>query len=68
MKNLKRPLKKLNWNNGNLFENVENLRKQLKDVQCSIDKNPYDKDLRNTEATLLQEYSVAVEDEEKFLF
>lgn len=43
MKNLKHPLKKLNWNNGNLFENVEKLRSKLKEVQGLTDKDPYDK-------------------------
>ena len=33
LKLLKKPLKKLNWKNGNLFEKVESLKMKLEDAQ-----------------------------------
>ncbi|GJU49460.1 RNA-directed DNA polymerase, eukaryota, reverse transcriptase zinc-binding domain protein [Tanacetum coccineum] len=42
--------------------------KKLKDVQLRIDKDPYDKDLRNKESKCLSEYVEAMKDKEKLLY
>ncbi|GJY99382.1 hypothetical protein Tco_0516812 [Tanacetum coccineum] len=68
LKSLKRDLNRLAWKDGNLFENVQKLKDQLKDVQVRIDKEPNKKELRVEEALVLDEYVVALKDEEKFLY
>ncbi|GJX73331.1 RNA-directed DNA polymerase, eukaryota [Tanacetum coccineum] len=66
MKLLKKPLNKLSWCKGNVFENVKQLKEKLKIIQEKVDKNPYDKKIKK-EATLLQkEYTEAVHDEHKY--
>ncbi|GJY79650.1 RNA-directed DNA polymerase, eukaryota, reverse transcriptase zinc-binding domain protein [Tanacetum coccineum] len=45
LKRLKVPLKRLEWSKWNLFKRVECLRKQLQDIQISIDADPYDQSL-----------------------
>lgn len=65
---LKHPLKKLSWEKGIVYERVINLREQLKEVQCKIDKDPHDKKLRLKEADPLKEFLEAEADEESFLF
>ncbi|GKB09566.1 RNA-directed DNA polymerase, eukaryota, reverse transcriptase zinc-binding domain protein [Tanacetum coccineum] len=68
LKSLERDLKKLTLKNGNIFENVKNLKDQLKEVQVKIDKNPDDKKLREKESKLLKDYVDALKDEEKLLY
>ncbi|GJS86396.1 RNA-directed DNA polymerase, eukaryota, reverse transcriptase zinc-binding domain protein [Tanacetum coccineum] len=68
LKGLKRDLKKLTWKDGNIFDKVNCLKMQLKDVQLRIDKDPYDKDLRNEESKCLSEYVEAMKDKEKMLY
>ncbi|GJZ22252.1 MAK10-like protein [Tanacetum coccineum] len=46
LKRLKVPLKRLEWSKWNLFKRVECLRKQLQDIQISIDADPYDQVLK----------------------
>ena len=46
LKMLKSPLKKLAWENDDVFDNVKKIRKELEDIQGKIDKNPNDKMLR----------------------
>nr|GEZ55904.1 hypothetical protein [Tanacetum cinerariifolium] len=67
LKSLKRDLKKLAWKDGNFFENVKQLRDQLKDIQAKIDKEPNKKELRIDEAKILEDYAAAMKDEEKLL-
>ncbi|GJT89551.1 RNA-directed DNA polymerase, eukaryota, reverse transcriptase zinc-binding domain protein [Tanacetum coccineum] len=68
MRSLKIHLRKLNWQNGNLFEKVEEVRDELMNIQRKIDKDPYNKTLRNAEVAILKEYMTIMEDEEKLLF
>ncbi|GKA98042.1 RNA-directed DNA polymerase, eukaryota, reverse transcriptase zinc-binding domain protein [Tanacetum coccineum] len=44
------------------------LKLQLKDVQLRIDKDPYDKGLRDKESKCLSEYVEAMKDKEKLLY
>ncbi|GJX65470.1 RNA-directed DNA polymerase, eukaryota, reverse transcriptase zinc-binding domain protein [Tanacetum coccineum] len=67
LKSLKPQLNKLNWKNGNLFNRVEELKGRLFDVQARIDKDPLNKELREEEVKLLDEYTSADQDEEKLL-
>ncbi|GJY81936.1 RNA-directed DNA polymerase, eukaryota, reverse transcriptase zinc-binding domain protein [Tanacetum coccineum] len=67
LKSLKRDLKKLAWKDGNIFENVKQLRDQLKDIPAKIDKEPNKKELRIDEAKILEDYVAAMKDEEKLL-
>ncbi|GJT01176.1 hypothetical protein Tco_0822345 [Tanacetum coccineum] len=54
--------------NGNLFNKVEEIRQELKNVQRKIDEDPYNKALRDTEVVILKEYMTIMDDEEKLLF
>ncbi|GKC34384.1 hypothetical protein Tco_1046768 [Tanacetum coccineum] len=67
MRNLKYPMKKLNWKEGNLFDKVNQLKNDIQDIQKKIDCDPYDKELRKVEAMLLQQFLAASKDEEKLL-
>ncbi|GKC88484.1 RNA-directed DNA polymerase, eukaryota, reverse transcriptase zinc-binding domain protein [Tanacetum coccineum] len=61
-------MNKLNWQNGNLFEKVKELKKKLDVAQANIDKDPHNIHLRKNGVELLKEYTIALEDEEKLLF
>ncbi|GJT58055.1 RNA-directed DNA polymerase, eukaryota, reverse transcriptase zinc-binding domain protein [Tanacetum coccineum] len=52
LKLLKKPLNKLSWSKGNVFENVKQLRKKLKIIQAEVDKCPHDKKIKE-EAILI---------------
>ncbi|XP_071714140.1 uncharacterized protein [Rutidosis leptorrhynchoides] len=64
---LKKPLRKLMWAKGNLHERVQNIRKDLDDIQYQLDKNPHSKDIRVKESETLKLFDEAVLDEERFL-
>nr|GEX45711.1 hypothetical protein [Tanacetum cinerariifolium] len=64
---MKPVMNKLNWKNGDLFEEVRNLKRSLDDLQRDIDNDPHNAQLRSSGVQLLQEYSVAIDDEEKLL-
>ncbi|GJY52436.1 RNA-directed DNA polymerase, eukaryota, reverse transcriptase zinc-binding domain protein, partial [Tanacetum coccineum] len=68
LKTLKNPLKALAWKNGDIFENVKDLRDKLKEVQTRIDEDPSNKRLRVEESTILMKYNSATKDEELLLF
>ncbi|GJY36038.1 RNA-directed DNA polymerase, eukaryota, reverse transcriptase zinc-binding domain protein [Tanacetum coccineum] len=61
-------LKELAWKDGDIFENVKELRIKLKEVQTKIDKDPTNKVLIAEESKILHEYNNAMSDEEKFLY
>ncbi|GKA64593.1 RNA-directed DNA polymerase, eukaryota, reverse transcriptase zinc-binding domain protein [Tanacetum coccineum] len=67
LKALKPTMNKLNWKNGNLFENVKKLKKDLDEVQKRIDADPNNSLLREQGVGLFKEYSLDLEDEEKLL-
>ncbi|GJT51266.1 RNA-directed DNA polymerase, eukaryota, reverse transcriptase zinc-binding domain protein [Tanacetum coccineum] len=67
LKSLKTQLNKLNWNNGNLFNRVEELKGKLSRIQAKIHKDPLNKELREEEVKVLDECITADDDEEKLL-
>nr|GFA54271.1 RNA-directed DNA polymerase, eukaryota, reverse transcriptase zinc-binding domain protein [Tanacetum cinerariifolium] len=67
LKLLKKPLRKLNFEQGNLFENVIRLRANLATVQSSMSVDPHNKAFREEELRVLRAYKAALKDEELFL-
>nr|GEX87556.1 hypothetical protein [Tanacetum cinerariifolium] len=67
LKMLKKPLRKLNFDQGNLFENVKRLRADLVLAQSSICSDPHNGLLREIEAKAFKAYKSALRDEESFL-
>ncbi|GJZ50730.1 hypothetical protein Tco_0605245, partial [Tanacetum coccineum] len=67
MKALKLVLTKMNWKNGDLTVKVRKLRELLKESQAAVEKNPYDQNLRKKSIEIMEEFCVAVKDEEKLL-
>ncbi|GKD01678.1 hypothetical protein Tco_1171952, partial [Tanacetum coccineum] len=67
LKQLKRPLNNLNWNNGNIFEKVVILKEKLKKAQSDVDADPFNNAKREIASHLFEEYTVAAEDENKLL-
>ncbi|GJW67075.1 hypothetical protein Tco_0121499 [Tanacetum coccineum] len=67
LKALKRPLRKLLHDQGNLHERVNKLRKELDEVQKALDLNPADTILHEEEAVYLQAFNEVKLDEERFL-
>ncbi|GJR71587.1 hypothetical protein Tco_0083952 [Tanacetum coccineum] len=68
LKALKSPLNKLNWRKGNLFAIVTKLKKELKQAQIQMEKNPHNSELKKIETECLENYMEAVNDAEKLLF
>ncbi|GJY95063.1 RNA-directed DNA polymerase, eukaryota, reverse transcriptase zinc-binding domain protein [Tanacetum coccineum] len=46
LKTLKKPLRNLNWKNGNVFEKMQNLKQSLYDIQRQLDGDSFNKDLK----------------------
>ncbi|GJT01425.1 zinc knuckle CX2CX4HX4C containing protein [Tanacetum coccineum] len=67
MKLLKKPLRKLLHDQGNLYERVNNLRLKLDEVQKALDTNLADSILREEECVYVQAFNEAKLDEERFL-
>ncbi|GKE07474.1 protein LAZ1 [Tanacetum coccineum] len=67
LKALKRPLRKLLHDQGNLHERVNTIRKELDEVQKALDLNPMDTILREEEVVYLQAFNEVKLDEERFL-
>ncbi|GJS87451.1 hypothetical protein Tco_0770087 [Tanacetum coccineum] len=67
LKNLKKPLRKLLYDKGNLHTNVNILRDELDRVQTRLDSDPFNEDIRQEEATVLVAFNEACLMEEKFL-
>ncbi|GKA88532.1 RNA-directed DNA polymerase, eukaryota, reverse transcriptase zinc-binding domain protein [Tanacetum coccineum] len=68
LKAMKLVMNNLNWKNGNLIDKVKKLKKELDEVQMNIDKDPQNGLLREQGVAILQEYSIALKDEEKLMF
>ncbi|GKB34304.1 RNA-directed DNA polymerase, eukaryota, reverse transcriptase zinc-binding domain protein [Tanacetum coccineum] len=62
LRSLKIHLRKLNWQNGNLFDKVEELRNEVKSIQSKIDKDPYNKALRDSEGRYQRNRIESVQD------
>nr|GEX32247.1 putative reverse transcriptase domain, reverse transcriptase zinc-binding domain protein [Tanacetum cinerariifolium] len=58
-KMLKRPLRKLLFDGGNLHDNVNRLRAELDQVQADLDADPYNISLHKVEATSVVAFSEA---------
>ena len=67
LKSLKKPLRKLLFDQGNLHEKVMKLRHELDTVQRALDADPFNIDIREEEATYLNAYNDAILLEEQFL-
>ncbi|GJV54642.1 sugar transport protein 13 [Tanacetum coccineum] len=67
LKNLKKPLRKLLYDKGNVHANVNKLRTNLDAIQTALDVDPFNVALREREATCVIEFNEAVLTEEHFL-
>ncbi|GJU34349.1 aspartic peptidase [Tanacetum coccineum] len=67
LKALKKPLRKLVHDHGNLHDRVNKLRHELDVVQKALDLCPTDQNLREEEAIYVQAFNEAKLDEERFL-
>ncbi|GJZ74268.1 RNA-directed DNA polymerase, eukaryota, reverse transcriptase zinc-binding domain protein [Tanacetum coccineum] len=63
LKQLKRPLNRLNWRNGNIIAKAEMLKEKLKNAQSILDGDPYNMEKRMEAINMLNEYTSAAEDE-----
>ncbi|GJZ31367.1 hypothetical protein Tco_0576414 [Tanacetum coccineum] len=67
LKTMKKPLRKLLYEKGNLHDNVIRLRSDLDQIQTLLDKDPFNSILREKEADCVVEFNQAVLLEERFL-
>nr|GEV20820.1 hypothetical protein [Tanacetum cinerariifolium] len=67
LKMLKKPLRKLSYDQGNLFENVKVLRKELLGIQAALINDPYSSVLSEAEVKCLKDYRATLKDEVSFL-
>ncbi|GKD17093.1 RNA-directed DNA polymerase, eukaryota, reverse transcriptase zinc-binding domain protein [Tanacetum coccineum] len=67
MKSLKKPFRKLIYDQGNLHDRVVKLRAELDEVQKALDLDPDNVLLREEEAVYVEAFNVATLDEERFL-
>nr|GEW69226.1 hypothetical protein [Tanacetum cinerariifolium] len=64
---LKKPLRKLNFDQGSLFEKVKVLRNKLADIQSDVSADPHSDVLREAELKCFNDYNATLRDEESFL-
>ncbi|GKG15220.1 hypothetical protein Tco_0354820, partial [Tanacetum coccineum] len=57
---MKKPLRKLLYEKGNLHDNVIHLRSDLDQIQTLLDKDPFNSILREKEADCVVEFNQAV--------
>ncbi|GJU94038.1 sugar transport protein 13 [Tanacetum coccineum] len=67
LKCLKKPLRKLLYEKGNLHANVVRIRADLDSIQASLDVDPFNATLREAEAKCVVEFNQAVLLEERLL-
>ncbi|GJY71047.1 uncharacterized protein Tco_0474750 [Tanacetum coccineum] len=67
LKMLKKPLRKLLYDQGNIIEKVKRLRHELDEVQRALDSDPFNVDIREEEAVYIRAFQDALFDEELFL-
>ncbi|GJY26532.1 hypothetical protein Tco_0401258 [Tanacetum coccineum] len=67
LKGLKKPIRKLMYDKGNLHANVVRLREELDKVQTDLDNDPSNLSLREKEAATVVDFNEALLMEEKFL-
>nr|GEX56049.1 hypothetical protein [Tanacetum cinerariifolium] len=67
LKGLKKPIRKMMYDKGNLHANVIRLRENLDRLQTDLDNNPSNDSIREEEASAVVAFNEAVLIEEKFL-
>ncbi|GKB66961.1 hypothetical protein Tco_0928373 [Tanacetum coccineum] len=67
LKQLKKPLRKLLYDYGNIHDNVIRLRTELDRVQTDLDLDPFNNELREEEVAYVQAYNQAILLQERFL-
>ncbi|GJU38853.1 putative RNA-directed DNA polymerase [Tanacetum coccineum] len=67
MKNLKKPIRKLMHDQGNLHDRVTRLRSELDEIQKAIDRDPSNNSLRDEGAVYINAFNEAKIEEESFL-
>ncbi|GKA39074.1 RNA-directed DNA polymerase, eukaryota, reverse transcriptase zinc-binding domain protein [Tanacetum coccineum] len=67
MKNMKRPLNKIAWKDGNLFKKVKTLEENLKKAQIAVEADSNNKYVKEKMSKILYDYNIAIIDEEKLL-
>ncbi|GJZ49122.1 RNA-directed DNA polymerase, eukaryota, reverse transcriptase zinc-binding domain protein [Tanacetum coccineum] len=67
LKLLKKPLRKLLYDKGNLHDNVNRLRVEVERVQKDLDVDPFNQTLRDEEAVYVRAFTDALIMEERFL-
>ncbi|GJZ03193.1 trichome birefringence-like protein 3 [Tanacetum coccineum] len=67
LKHLKKPLRKLLYDQGNIHQNVKRLRTEVDEVQLDLDKDPSNLILCEEEAVYVKAYNDALLMEERFL-
>nr|GEY11445.1 hypothetical protein [Tanacetum cinerariifolium] len=68
LKAIKKPMRRLNWKNGDLTERVELCRGKLMNMQKEMVQNHHDKSIKVKEAECLAKYLTTLNAEEKFFF
>ncbi|XP_071687296.1 uncharacterized protein [Rutidosis leptorrhynchoides] len=67
MRSLKKRLRVLAWEKGNLHTNVVELRGNLNKAQLHLDKNPHDVQARERVSNVLKQFNESVLEEQRFL-
>nr|GEV49391.1 hypothetical protein [Tanacetum cinerariifolium] len=67
LKSLKKPLRKLSWKNGNIFEKVHEMKLKLALAQSNLDADPLNKSLKGMVVQIRKDYNDAAEEELKLL-
>ncbi|GJX32451.1 hypothetical protein Tco_0242306 [Tanacetum coccineum] len=66
LKNLKKPIRKLLYEKGNLHANVSSLRSKLDSIRSLLDADPFNANLREAEASCVVEFNQAALMEEPY--
>nr|GFB50318.1 hypothetical protein [Tanacetum cinerariifolium] len=67
LKLLKKPFRKLLYDKGNLYENVNRLRVEVERVQMDLDGDPFNQHFRDEEAVYVRAFNDALIMKEQFL-
>nr|GEU79023.1 hypothetical protein [Tanacetum cinerariifolium] len=67
LKSLKKPMRKMLFDHGNIYDNVKKLRHELDDAQKALDSDPNNLDIQEEEAAYLKAYHDALIMEARFL-
>nr|GEY48812.1 hypothetical protein [Tanacetum cinerariifolium] len=67
LRHLKKPLNRLNWKHGSLFEKANSLKESLQVAQEEVNKDPFNVDKKKKAIFILEEYTEVSNDELKLL-